>query len=69
LSHDLNLIRAERKRVQGGWESVGVVGGDVEAVETGEEGENYVLIKKREKKEEEEEGGEGEAKGEEAKKE
>jgi hypothetical protein len=67
LSHDLNLIRAERKRVQS--ERMGVVGGDVEAVDAGEEGDNYVLIKKKEKKEEEggagEEGGEGEGKKEE----
>lgn len=57
LSHDLNLIRAERKRVQS--ERMGIVGGDVEAVDAGEEGDSYVRIRKKERKEDEE-GGEDE---------
>ncbi|KAF7979620.1 hypothetical protein HWV62_41954 [Athelia sp. TMB] len=45
LSHDLDLIRAERKKNQ--YERSGVVGGDTEAVED-EGGEHYVKIHKHE---------------------
>jgi hypothetical protein len=54
LSHDLNLIREQRRKVRAA-EGVGFVGGDVEAVETGEEGDSYVRIVKRKKDEGEEE--------------
>jgi len=57
LSHDLNLIRAERKRSQA--ERKGVVGGDTEAVLAGEDGDNYVKIRRRHEEE-----SEGENKGE-----
>lgn len=45
LTHDLELIRAQRKHVVP--EVEGRIAGDVEAVPTGEEGDNYVQIRKR----------------------
>jgi len=44
LSHDLNLIRAERKRSQA--ERKGVVHGDTEALPAGELADHYVKITK-----------------------
>ena len=58
LSHDLNLIRAQRKQFHP--ERSGVVSGDTEAVLTGEDGDNYVKIHKNHHEEGEEEKNEGE---------
>lgn len=60
LTHDLELIRAQRKHVVP--EVEGRISGDVEAVPTGEEGDNYVQIRKRaaQGSEEGEKGKEGE---------
>ena len=52
LSHDLEMIKAERKLMMP--EKAGNIGGDVEAVSTGEIGDVYVQIRKRRKAEEEE---------------
>jgi len=57
LSHDLDMIRNERKRIMR--EKEGSVGGDVEAVGGGEDSDNYVIIKKKEVKQEKEGGDEG----------
>lgn len=57
LTHDLELIRAQRKHVVP--EVEGRIPGDVEAVPTGEEGDNYVQIRKRVVKDEGSEEGEG----------
>jgi hypothetical protein len=63
LSHDLNLIRAERRRSHA--ERSGVVGGDTEAVPAGEDEDNYVKIRKHHEEEGEEKNeGEEEEKGE-----
>ncbi|KII88216.1 hypothetical protein PLICRDRAFT_616031 [Plicaturopsis crispa FD-325 SS-3] len=58
LAHDLDLVRAERKRARP--ERSGVVGGEVEASEAAEDGDGYVVL--RAKKTEGE--GEGEEKSE-----
>jgi hypothetical protein len=50
LSHDLEMIKAERRQFVP--EKVGQVGGDIEAVTTGESGDAYVQIKKRRNEEE-----------------
>ncbi len=65
LTHDLELIRSERKRHQ--VEKSGVVGGPIEAISAGEQADNYVMIKKKDEEEKEGEGekaGEGEKEGE-----
>lgn len=54
LSHDLALIREERKKHM--YERSGLVSGDTEAVED-DAGEHYVKIHRQEAKEESEEGG------------
>jgi hypothetical protein len=54
LSHDLELIRAQRKQSQ--TERSGVVSGNVEALPTGAEGDNYVKITEKHFDEEESEG-------------
>jgi hypothetical protein len=54
LSHDLAMIRAERRRKHP--EKSGWVGGDVEAVNAGKQSDTYVRIQKK-VKEEEGEGG------------
>jgi hypothetical protein len=63
LSHDLELIRAQRRELQP--ERSGVVGGDVEAVPAPADADRFVVIKKKEKKgekkEEKKEGKEGKA--------
>ena len=51
LSHDLQMIRSERKRRSP--ESFGKVGGDIEAVDAGEASDSYVVLRKRSKPEEE----------------
>ncbi|EIW84873.1 hypothetical protein CONPUDRAFT_162195 [Coniophora puteana RWD-64-598 SS2] len=51
LSHDLNMIRAERKRRSP--ESVGTIGGDVEAIQGGEAADSYVVLRHKAKPEEE----------------
>jgi len=67
LSHDLNLIRAERKRSQA--ERKGVVGGDTEAVPAGEDADKYVrIVKHHEPENEGENEGEGKAEGEDGEK-
>ncbi|KAI0820236.1 hypothetical protein BC628DRAFT_1398767 [Trametes gibbosa] len=45
VSHDLDMIRAERKQHQP--EQEGKVGGDVEAVPAPEDADNYVIVKKK----------------------
>ncbi|KZT02324.1 uncharacterized protein LAESUDRAFT_730310 [Laetiporus sulphureus 93-53] len=45
VSHDLNMIRAEREQKQP--EREGFVGGDVEALPAPENGDSYVVIKKK----------------------
>jgi hypothetical protein len=64
LSHDLNLIRAQRKQSLA--ERSGVISGDTEAVFTGEDGDNYVKIQKHHNEEDAKNEGEeeGEEKGE-----
>lgn len=54
VSHDLNMVRAERKQKQP--EREGFTKGDIEALSTGEDGDAYVIIKKKQQPEE----GEGE---------
>jgi hypothetical protein len=67
LSHDLNLIRAERKRSQA--ERKGIVGGDTEAVPAGEDADKYVrIVKHHEPENEGENEGEGKGEGEEGEK-
>lgn len=51
LSHDLQMIKDERRRRRP--EASGTVSGDIEAVSTGEEGETYVQVRKKQKPEEE----------------
>ncbi|KAH7923537.1 hypothetical protein BV22DRAFT_1015179 [Leucogyrophana mollusca] len=51
LSHDLNMIRAERRQTQP--ERAGVIGGDIEAVSGDESSDTYVVIRKKSKGEEE----------------
>ena len=46
LSHDLELIRMQRREL--GTERSGVVGGDVEAIPSPEDADNYVTLKKKE---------------------
>ncbi|KAF8844446.1 hypothetical protein BDN67DRAFT_894569 [Paxillus ammoniavirescens] len=43
FTHDLNMIRAERKEKK--LERAGVVGGDIEAVEGGEGSDSYIVIR------------------------
>ena len=50
ISHDLQMIQDERRRRRPGISSN--VGGDVEAVSTGEAGESYVQVRKKQKPEE-----------------
>ncbi|KZT27332.1 hypothetical protein NEOLEDRAFT_1130863 [Neolentinus lepideus HHB14362 ss-1] len=45
LSHDLNMIRAERKRVQP--ERTGTVAGDVEAISAPDDADVYVVVRKK----------------------
>ncbi|KAI8982903.1 hypothetical protein BD414DRAFT_537912 [Trametes punicea] len=45
ISHDLNMIRAERKQHQP--EKEGTVSGDIEAVPAPEDADKYVLVKKK----------------------
>ncbi|KAI0062223.1 hypothetical protein BV25DRAFT_1907609 [Artomyces pyxidatus] len=52
LTHDLELIRSQRQHVEA--EREGVVPGNVEALSTGEAGDTYVMIKKKEQPEGEE---------------
>ncbi|KAH7889510.1 hypothetical protein F5I97DRAFT_1800485 [Phlebopus sp. FC_14] len=47
LSHDLNLIRAERKRSKP--ERAGVIGGDIEAIEADESSDTYIVIRHKPK--------------------
>lgn len=51
VSHDLQMIQNERRRRRP--EVSGTVGGDIEAVSTGETGETYVQVRKKQKPEEE----------------
>lgn len=51
LSHDLQMIKDERRRRRP--DVSGMVSGDVEAVSTGEAGDAYVQIRKKQKSEEE----------------
>ncbi|KDQ61073.1 hypothetical protein JAAARDRAFT_173588 [Jaapia argillacea MUCL 33604] len=60
LSHDLNMIRAERKEKAP--ERHGVVGGDVEALSGGEASDAYVVVRKK-KTDNGEEGQEGKSDG------
>lgn len=53
LSHDLQMIKDERRRSRP--ETSGTTHGDIEAVSTGEGGESYVQIRKKNKPEEEQE--------------
>ncbi|KAI0311571.1 hypothetical protein OF83DRAFT_748812 [Amylostereum chailletii] len=55
LSHDLELVRAQRTKNKP--EAEGVVSGSIEAVSAGEAGDNYVMVRKHK---EEEKGQEGE---------
>jgi hypothetical protein len=57
LTHDLNMIRAERKQSRP--ERSGVIGGDIEAVNGGEASDAYVVIRNR-KRNNGEEGASGE---------
>jgi hypothetical protein len=57
LSHDLELIRAERKQSQ--TERSGIVPGNVEALLTGAEGDNYVKIREKHLDEDGEKGDSG----------
>lgn len=60
LSHDLNLIRAERKRTQMEREKSSVVAGDALVILAGDDGDNYVkIIKHHEDKGGEETGSNG----------
>lgn len=52
LSHDLQMIKDERRRRRP--DVAGTVTGDIEAVSTGETGDAYVQIRKKQKPEEEE---------------
>ena len=52
LSHDIEMIQNERRRRR--TEVSGTVSGDIEAVSTGEGGDTYVQIRKKQKPEEEE---------------
>jgi hypothetical protein len=45
LSHDLELIRSQRKRTHP--ESEGTVPGNVEAISTGKVGDAYVMVRQR----------------------
>ena len=51
LSHDLQMIKDERRRLRP--EVSGAISGDIEAVSTGETGDSYVQIRKKQKPEEE----------------
>jgi len=46
LAHDLELIRSQRWRTHP--ESEGKIAGNVEAISTGEAGDTYVMVRKRE---------------------
>jgi hypothetical protein len=46
LAHDLELIRSQRWRTHP--EAEGKIAGNVEAITTGEAGDAYVMIRKRE---------------------
>lgn len=61
ISHDLQLIRAERKKAQP--ERSGVVAGDTEALLAGDDSDNYVKITKKGEEEEEGQQKEGEGEG------
>ena len=50
LTHDLDMIRAERKKHQ--VEREGLVGGLIEAVPAGEDADNYIMIRKNKQLEE-----------------
>jgi len=51
LSHDIQMIQNERRRRRA--DVPGTTGGDIEAVSTGEAGDSYVQIRKKQKPEEE----------------
>ena len=51
LSHDLQMIQNERRRQRP--EVSGTIRGDIEAVSTGEAGDTYVQVRKKQKQEEE----------------
>jgi len=51
LSHDIQMIQNERRRQR--TEVSGTIRGDIEAVSTGEAGDTYVQIRKKQKPEEE----------------
>jgi len=51
LSHDIQMIQNERRRRHP--DVSGVISGDIEAVSTGESGDTYVQIRKKQKSEEE----------------
>jgi len=55
LSHDLELIRAQRQHTDP--EAEGTVPGDVEAISTGKAGDAYIMIRRRHDKDEN--GGDG----------
>jgi len=55
LSHDLELIRAQRDHTHP--EAEGTVPGDVEAISTGKAGDAYIMIRRRQDKDEN--GGDG----------
>ncbi len=46
LTHDLELIRSMRQRTHP--EAEGKIAGNVEAIRTGEAGDTYVMVRKRE---------------------
>jgi len=59
LSHDLNMVRAERKKAQP--ERSGSIGGDIEALPGGEDSDVYVVVRKKKTGAEGEEGAEGQS--------
>ncbi len=56
LTHDLELIRSQRRQTQP--ETEGTIPGNVEAISTGKAGDAYVMIRKRHDKGEDVEDGE-----------
>ncbi|KAG1792206.1 uncharacterized protein HD556DRAFT_1432711 [Suillus plorans] len=59
VSHDLNMIRAERKLIEP--ERAGHVGGDIEAISGDESGDTYVVIRRKNKNGNADNGANGEA--------
>lgn len=59
VSHDLNMIRADRQKRQP--DDKGVVGGNIEAVSAPADSEQYVIVKKRKTEESGQENGQQDA--------